>query len=632
MYQRTDGFRAAAVKELLCVSPPLNSLDALALDRAVAAARFENYQPGQLILDAFAEHTTDIYIVVDGEVGLWHDPGLTDQEATERLTRGQIFAFSASLTGDTVGPKASACTQATVARVPASLVSQAFSTDTGSRFLASHTTDAHRRSMVPPSCTMVDDMVFSEPIVVAPDTPVAEVAAQMSARRFPCAVVQLGAGDFGLITDSALLERIVVRGTSTTTHAHLVMQYPAPTTVLGESSADALHDLLDADNDFLVVVNRHGELHGILSARDFVVAPASAGLTIHEQIRRASSLEELIDKSHLVPSMLDSVLNRGLASGRVIAAYSAIVDTVIRRAIQLVFDRHPELSANAFTWLSLGSNGRREAVLSSDVDAAVAFDDEIPTEALAKYRAAFSEVNQIISSAGISIDTHGATPARPAFSRFNKEWHLAGQQWLASAGEDQGAIMASLLVDARPIHGDPGIPEVARVFGSFRRHPATMQLLLDESLSHRAKLRTMRDVLHGRGDRFDVKVQALLPIVNIARWAALGVGSSELQTTKRLRAAAGSELLPEKHSSRLIEVFDVLQHLRLRYQLGQISNGEPPSDLLDRSRMSRIDRGVVMSAVREIAGIQKRMDRLADAMPAQKLADASPAGAAQEQS
>ena len=48
-------------------------------------------------------------------------------------------------------------------------------------------------------------------------------------------------------------------------------------------------------------------------------------------------------------------------------------------------------------------------------------------------------------------------------------------------------MMTSLLVDGRPIHGDPGLPAVTEVFSDLRRHPGTMRLLLEESLSARAK-------------------------------------------------------------------------------------------------------------------------------------------------
>ena len=103
----------------------------------------------------------------------------------------------------------------------------------------------------------------------------------------------------------------------------------------------------------------------------------------------------------------------------------------------------------------------------------------------------------------------------------------------------------------------------------------------------------MLDVLARRADSFDIKTYAILPIVNLARWAALSVGSAVLPTTDRLRAAAGSEMLPEDRAQILIEAFDVLQRLRLRYQLLQIQRGEQPSDLLTLDRLSPIDRSIV---------------------------------------
>ena len=81
-------------------------------------------------------------------------------------------------------------------------------------------------------------------------------------------------------------------------------------------------------------------------------------------------------------------------------------------------------------------------------------------------------------------------------------------------------------------------------------------------------------------DTFDIKAHALLPVVNIARWAALSVGSAVLPTTERLRAASGSAMLPAESARTLIEVFEVLQRLRLRYQLRQYRAGERPTDVV----------------------------------------------------
>jgi CBS domain-containing protein len=61
----------------------------------------------------------------------------------------------------------------------------------------------------------------------------------------------------------------------------------------------------------------------------------------------------------------------------------------------------------------------------------------------------------------------------------------------------------------------------------------------------------------------------------------------------------------------------VLQRLRLRYQLSQVRQGETPTDSLDRRTLSPIDRTVVAQAVREITVVQRRMDGIANNVPAE---------------
>jgi CBS domain-containing protein len=362
----------------------------------------------------------------------------------------------------------------------------------------------------------------------------------------------------------------------------------------------------------------------VLEPRDFAVSSTTAGVSLHEQLRRASTIDELIARSRRVPGMLSDLLSRGLASEKVIAVYSAILDTIVRRAIGIIFATHPDLSVDAFTWLSLGSNGRREAVLSSDVDSAVAFRADVPVDDMPRYIDAFGEVCGVLAKAGLSSDGHGASAQYRNFARTNAEWRTAAEQWLAAPADNKGAIMTSLLVDGRPIHGDPGLPAASRVFSDLREHPGTMRLLLQESLASRAKLRSMWGVFNRRADTFNIKKHALLPVVNIARWAALSVGSAALPTPERLRSAAGSAMLPQEQADILIEVFEVLQRLRLRYQLLQQQRGDRPSDVMTMDRMSPIDRSIVAQAVREISSVQRRMDNISVYVPAEAWASPEP--------
>lgn len=606
--------------EFLAECPPFDSLARPELETVAQAAVVHQFAEGDLILDAFTTLTNEVFVVVSGAVDLWNNADRITDAADERIGRGSVFGFSAMLTERSVGPRALAASDATVAEIPASVVSPAFTSRRGARFLAESVSTAGRRSPGSPTYSLIDELIVRDPLIVPATTAVAEVARMMTEQGFPYAVVGAAPGQFGLVTDSLIRERIVFKGLPTTTPVEQVMETSPAIARLGDSAAEASIQMFDHEAEFVLVTDRAGALRGVVAPRDFAVSSTTAGVSLHEQLRRAATTEELMVRSRRVPGMLADLLSRGLASGKVIAVYSAILDTIVRRAIGLIFAEHPELSVDAFTWLSLGSNGRREAVLSSDVDSAVAFVNDVPPDEIRAYRAAFAEVCDVLARAGLSSDGHGASAQTVAFARTNDNWRASAEQWLADPVNNQGAMMTSLLVDGRPIHGDPGLPAVSRVFSDLRQHPGTMRLLLQESLASRAKLRSIWGIFNRRSEAFNVKKHALLPVVNIARWAALSVGSAALPTTERLRSAAGSAMLPQDQADIMIEVFEVLQRLRLRYQLLQHQRGDKPSDVLMMDQMSPIDRSIVAQAVREISSVQRRMDNVSVYVPAESWA------------
>lgn len=578
------------------------------------AARVDRFQPGELIVDAFVQPTSEMFVVVEGAVDVWNDRTRIIEVPTERLGPGKVFGFSSMLTERSVGPRAVAAGPTIVAAIPGPVVEPVFTSPDGARFLVEQAPVAEEHVVQRPTYSLVDDLIVTQPLAVAPSLPAAEVARRMSERNLNCAVVQHD-GTYAILTDAILRHELIVEAQPASTPVGALAPTPARAVRLGDSATEALIALLETDENFLIVVDAANQLQGIVAPRDFAISPTTAGATVHEQLRRAGDTDELVARARRITETLDHLLTAGLTADRVIAVYSTMLDTLVRRAITLVFDAHPELSTDAFTWLSLGSNGRREAVPSSDADTAVAFNDGLEEADRPRYRRAFDEVHEVLRRAGLSSDAHGATAGQTTFSRTNTEWSLAARDWIIDPTKNKGAVMTSLLVDARPIYGDAGLPGVTPVFTALREHPGTMRLLLEESLSRRARRRPALDQLVRREEAFDIKRRAILPVVNLARWASLSVGSAVLPTVERLRAAAGSAMLPATQASTLIEAFQVLQNLRLHCQLAQLRQDLPPTDEILLDELSPIDRSVVHQAVREVAAAQRRMDNVAQYVP-----------------
>jgi len=600
---------AAALADFLGSHPPFDVLAATELSQLARQAVVERYSPGSVILDAFDSSVDELFVVWEGRVDVWsHRDRLTElPDRTEGV--GGLFGYVAALTRAAVGPQAVAVGEVLVVRLPADLVAPAFASRRGARFLAQEVYATSQQAVGVPTYTLVNDLIERPPLVVEPGTSIADAASRMVAADLGYTAVRLPEGGYGLVTD-ATIRRVVAAGRQTSTPVAAVMTLNPPTVPLGASATEALIKILEAAADFVLVVDRTGLLRGVVAPIDFVVSSTTAGAALHEQLRRATTVDELQQRFRLVPELVGDLMARGLASSRVIRVHSALVDTLTRRAIQLVMESRPDLNPDAFTWLSLGSNGRREGVLNSDMDAAAAFADELSAAEIDGYLPALAAITDVLVGAGVSHDRHGVSPANPAFAPTHREWERAAKGWLSKPTEGDAIIMTCLLVDGRPIYGDFGLPEVARVFGDLRHHPTTMRMLLAISVDR-------SDALRGRWRRraINIKTQALLPIANIARWAALSVESSALATPERLRAAAGTRMMSTEDADTLGDVFAIAQRVRLRHQLEQLGRGETPSDTIGPRDMSTVEASVLTEAIREILAVQRRMANKADYVP-----------------
>lgn len=208
-----------------------------------------------------------------------------------------------------------------------------------------------------------------------------------------------------------------------------------------DSGAEALIRVLESDADATVVVGADGQLTGVVTLREFTLSPVAADMALHQRLRRAPTVADVVPLANQAPKTLRRLLKRGLASGKVIAVHSSLIDTMIRRIIDLEFAASP-------SWRWIGSPGwrwaataAREAVPSSDIDSAVAFADGMGEEEMDAYRAVFTRVDLDLAAAGLR-----ATPTKSAAGTSccptDAQWREAARGWLVDPVGDKGAIMA----------------------------------------------------------------------------------------------------------------------------------------------------------------------------------------------
>jgi CBS domain-containing protein len=106
---------------------------------------------------------------------------------------------------------------------------------------------------------------------------------------------------------------------------------------------------------------------------------------------------------------------------------------------------------------------------------------------------------------------------------------------------------------------------------------------------------------------FDIKHGGLLPVVDIARFAALKAGARVTATIERLRAASELGAIEPAHARTLEEAYDLFTALRLEHQIQQLERGNEPNDYVDPKELSELTRRYLREAFREVAAVQKSL-------------------------
>jgi CBS domain-containing protein len=108
-----------------------------------------------------------------------------------------------------------------------------------------------------------------------------------------------------------------------------------------------------------------------------------------------------------------------------------------------------------------------------------------------------------------------------------------------------------------------------------------------------------------RHEALDIKHAGLIPVVNLARYAALVGDIPANHTLDRLRASADLGVLKAAEIRVLEEAFELFSALRLEHQVRQLEQGRQPDDRLDPEELDPLTRRYLRDAFREVAAVQR---------------------------
>jgi CBS domain-containing protein len=592
---------------------PFQTMAADALADLAAASSVRQYDAGAVIVDYSEQEPGEIWLLCSGQVVLLV-AGPDGDEPFDTVPPGGLFGFFPLLTGGSVQFIARATEPSTVVRLPGDLVRTEFAKPAGLSFLASaawKTISGNRVAAQRPSLRPVGDLVHADPVFTTADTTIRDAVRHMTEHRSSYVLIPMADGQLGIFTDRDLRTRVVAAGVGVDAPIGQVMSVPARTVTADRVAATVLMDMLENGLRHMPVLTQRGRVIGVLEEADLVATSTRQSFLLRRSIALATNAAELQAAAAGIADLTVDLYRSGTDASGCSGILSVVIDSVVRRALELHLADSQRTGRPQFAWLTLGSVARREAMPSSDVDSALSWADEMTLEK-ERFLQIAARVHATLDACGLPSDTNGAVASKPLFARASSDWARAAAGWLDDPMKARGLIMSSLLLDGRVVWGDPALHTVPSAYRSMAvDHPNALRLQLLDALAGKVRTRSLRDVVARRGGTFDLKSHALTPIVNLARWGGLTVGVVSASTPARLEAAAGNGILSESDAKTLSEVFALLQGLRMAHQIDQIAAGCNPGDIVTMSELSPLNRSLLNDGVREIAAVQRRVRQMA---------------------
>jgi CBS domain-containing protein len=604
------------VVEFLRAHPPFDALPPEEVARVAGSAEVEFHREGDTILSQGSEPVHHVRIVRSGAVEVISDGLLLDL-----LGPGELFGHGSMLSGLPAGFTARAHEDTLTYRIAEDVAVPVLARPETVTFVARSLLAEPRPPFDEgqpgppmagrdPAHQPVAALLRGEPVVVTAETTIRDAARMMGDSGATAVVVRLAAGGLGIVTDRDLRSRVLAAGLSGDAPVGEVMTTPAYTVAPDRLGGGVLLEMLDRGVRHFPVISSRGEVIGVIADVDLVAVETRNSFYVRRLIAGANRLSALVAAAAHIRPMIVALHDSRIAATSISAIHSVVLDALTRRLVELTLEDLGD-PGFPFALLALGSHARREAVPNSDLDSALVWYGPDDDDVRQRMHAIGTHVVGGAAACGLHPDEHGVNASDLRVVRSADSWQRVARSWMNDPTQEQALILVSVFVDSRPVWGIHAGPPVAEVFGIAPQHPVLLRLLARFALSYRPPTGFLRGLVvehtGERRGRLDLKHGGIIPIVDLARWAAMSAGVTSTSTAERLRAARDAGTLPRADAESLLDAHELIVGLRIEHQIEQIARGEPLDDHIDPAQLSPLTRSYLKESFRAIASAQKRV-------------------------
>jgi len=379
------------------------------------------------------------------------------------------------------------------------------------------------------------------PITGSESTTVLEAAQQMTNALSTSVIVCEKSLPIGIVTNTDMCSKIATGRFPISTTLDKIMSSPVVTVVENVSLAEAQLLMLKYNVTHLCVTQDGTDksiVKGVISEHDLIVAQASNPGVLIKEIKRSQTPKDLKSIRERLTELIQKAIQKNIPLSRVNILASEINLALIKRAVELSILDLGSPPAR-YAWLSIGSQGRREQLLTTDQDSMLIFED-VTAEKYRDVKDYFLKLGKrttaILEKTGYEYCPFGHMASNMLWCKSLTDWTNQYKSWMNTPGENSNQL-SSIFFDFEIVIGEKKIEEAIEnvIFNNIKNNTLLFDFLGNEALRKNSPLTFFKKFyVEEKGpnkDKFDIKTRALMPLIDGARLFSLSYNLRGITST-----------------------------------------------------------------------------------------------------
>lgn len=621
---------AERIADFLRVYPPFNTLSIQELTSVAMNIRVVNLEKNKSLFQINDVLHDSFYVVATGIINL---SVISDAEETllNKCTAGDIFGLRPFFAKNNYMMTAKARVESLVYAIPIAtfrpfvaqnsavlnFLLESFATNT------INPNDSENRGKL-----LLDNVVYSSqpteiqyfqslsynktPLKTVCSSLLKDVAQLMTENLVDNVIICQDNLPIGIVTDSDMRSKVATGRFTITSTIDRIMSTPVITVVENVSLAEA-QLLLLKNNVSHLCVTQDGtdktEIKGIISEHDLVVAQASNPGVLIKEIKRSQDAKDLKKVRSKLSDLIQTSLIKNISLTHISNIAGEINQAIIKRSVELAILELGSPPAR-FSWLSIGSQGRKEQLLLTGQNSILVFEDVAPE----KYREVKDYFLKLAKQTIETLEKVGYPPCQNGYIASNifwcnsmTEWSKQYSNWMLTPGENNNKI-SNIFFDYEIAFGEIKIENSITdvIFNAIKKNNLFFDYLGNDALRKPPAFNFFKKLnleeVGANKNKFDIKSRGLMPLIDGARLFVLSHNIRGINNTYlRFKQLA---MIDSKHSEIYLNCAESFQTL-LKLRVSEGFKNDNSGQYITIEELSKADKEKLRNALVPIKELEE---------------------------